>query len=149
MAEDLVIEVKDLKKYFPVTAGLIRQRKVAEVRAVDGISFEIEPGELVGYIGPNGAGKSTTIKMLTGLLVPTGGELWVNGRVPWRERRAHVAAIGAVFGQRASLWWDLPAIESLELLQHDNYLVRDTSTGERRYRFRYGIMRRWWQINKG
>lgn len=88
------------------------------VRAVDGISFDIRPGELVGYLGPNGAGKSTTIKMLTGLLVPTEGELVVNGRVPWRQRRAHVAEIGAVFGQRTSLWWDLPTIESLELLQH-------------------------------
>jgi len=88
------------------------------VRAVDGISFDIEPGELVGYIGPNGAGKSTTIKMLAGLLVPTGGDLWVSGRVPWKERRAHVATLGAVFGQRTTLWWDLPVVESLDLLQH-------------------------------
>jgi len=88
------------------------------VRAVDGISFEIQKGELVGYIGPNGAGKSTTIKMLAGLLVPSGGELWVNGRVPWKKRRRHVARIGAVFGQRTTLWWDLPVIESLDLLQH-------------------------------
>jgi ABC-2 type transport system ATP-binding protein len=88
------------------------------VRAVDGITFQIERGELVGYIGPNGAGKSTTIKMLTGLLVPTSGQLSVNGRVPWRERKAHVATIGAVFGQRTTLWWDLPTIESLELLRY-------------------------------
>ncbi len=88
------------------------------VRAVDGITFQIRRGELVGYIGPNGAGKSTTIKMLTGLLVPTGGELRVNGRIPWRERKAHVATIGAVFGQRTTLWWDLPTIESLELLRY-------------------------------
>jgi ABC-2 type transport system ATP-binding protein len=88
------------------------------VRAVDGVSFDIQPGELVGYLGPNGAGKSTTIKMLTGLLVPTDGKLVVNGRVPWKRRRAHVAEIGAVFGQRTSLWWDLPTIESLELLQY-------------------------------
>ena len=93
-------------------------REYRLVRAVDGISFDVEPGELVGYIGPNGAGKSTTIKMLTGLLVPTGGDLWVNGRVPWKERRAHVATLGAVFGQRTTLWWDLPVIESLDLLQH-------------------------------
>jgi ABC-2 type transport system ATP-binding protein len=85
---------------------------------VDGIHFEIQPGELVGYIGPNGAGKSTTLKMLTGLLVPTSGELQVNGCVPWRERRTYVATLGAVFGQRTSLWWDLPVIESLNLLQH-------------------------------
>ena len=88
------------------------------VRAVDQISFTIQPGELIGYLGPNGAGKSTTIKMLSGLLAPSGGELLVNGRVPWQERRAHVATIGAVFGQRTTLWWDLPVIESLDLLQH-------------------------------
>jgi ABC-2 type transport system ATP-binding protein len=88
------------------------------VRAVDGISFEIGRGELVGYLGPNGAGKSTTLKMLTGLLAPSGGELNVNGFLPWRERQAYVAGIGAVFGQRTTLWWDLPVIESLELLQY-------------------------------
>jgi ABC-2 type transport system ATP-binding protein len=88
------------------------------VRAVDGVSFSVEAGELVGYLGPNGAGKSTTIKMLTGLLVPTSGALLVNGRVPWKERTAYVSRIGAVFGQRTTLWWDLPVIESLDLLQH-------------------------------
>jgi ABC-2 type transport system ATP-binding protein len=88
------------------------------VRAVDGVTFEIQSGELVGYLGPNGAGKSTTLKMLTGLLVPSGGELWVNGRIPWKERKVYVAEIGAVFGQRTTLWWDLPVIESLELLKH-------------------------------
>lgn len=88
------------------------------VKAVDGVTFEIARGELVGYLGPNGAGKSTTLKMLTGLLVPTSGEVQVNGRVPWKERQAHVAHIGAVFGQRNTLWWDLPVIESLDLLRH-------------------------------
>jgi ABC-2 type transport system ATP-binding protein len=88
------------------------------VRAVDGVDFAVEEGELVGYLGPNGAGKSTTIKMLTGLLVPSAGRVEVNGFVPWRERRRYVAEIGAVFGQRSSLWWDLPVIESLELLRH-------------------------------
>ena len=122
-----IITVSDLKKHFKVYKhhrGAFRavrnlfSRAYEWVRAVDGITFDIQPGELVGYIGPNGAGKSTTIKMLTGLLVPTGGELWVSGRVPWRERRAHVAGLGAVFGQRTSLWWDLAVIESLELLQY-------------------------------
>lgn len=116
-----------LQKHFKVFKhhrgfwGALRNLSTREytlVRAVDGISVEIQPGELVGYIGPNGAGKSTTIKMLTGLLVPSGGQLRVNGRVPWREREAHVATIGAVFGQRTTLWWDLPVIESLNLLQH-------------------------------
>jgi len=88
------------------------------IRAVDGITFSIYPGECVGYIGPNGAGKSTTIKMLTGLLVPTSGDILVNGYIPWRERTKFVAKIGVVFGQRTTLWWDLPVIESLELLQH-------------------------------
>ena len=122
-----IVAVHDLSKHFRVHKhhrgawGAVRNlftREYALVRAVDGIHFEIEPGELVGYLGPNGAGKSTTLKMLTGLLVPTSGELKVNGRVPWKERRAHVASIGAVFGQRTSLWWDLPVIESLELLQY-------------------------------
>ena len=122
-----IITVTNLQKHFKVFRhhrgfwGAVRNlatREYTLVRAVDGISFEIRPGELVGYLGPNGAGKSTTIKMLTGLLVPSDGELWINGRVPWKERQAHVANIGAVFGQRTTLWWDLPVIESLDLLQH-------------------------------
>jgi ABC-2 type transport system ATP-binding protein len=122
-----IITVSDLHKHFKVfkhhrgPGSALRNlvsRQFEWVRAVDGINFRVAPGELVGYLGPNGAGKSTTIKMLTGLLVPTGGELWVNGRVPWRKRKQHVATIGAVFGQRTTLWWDLPTIESLELLQY-------------------------------
>lgn len=123
----MIIKVRHLSKHFKVyrhhrgAFGAVRNlftRAYTVVRAVDDISFAIEPGELVGYIGPNGAGKSTTLKMLTGLLVPSGGEIVVNGRTPWRQRRAHVAQIGAVFGQRTTLWWDLPVIESLDLLQH-------------------------------
>ncbi|MEW5988102.1 MAG: ATP-binding cassette domain-containing protein [Chloroflexota bacterium] len=122
-----IITVTNLQKHFKVYRhhrgglGALRNlvtREYRLVRAVDGISFAVRPGELVGYLGPNGAGKSTTLKMLTGLLVPSGGELRVNGRVPWRERRPYVAQIGAVFGQRTTLWWDLPVIESLDLLQH-------------------------------
>ncbi|NJN51135.1 MAG: ATP-binding cassette domain-containing protein, partial [Gammaproteobacteria bacterium] len=75
-----------------------------------------EPGELVGYIGPNGAGKSTTIKILSGILTPSGGHCEVLGLVPWRDRIRHVARIGVVFGQRTQLWWDLPVVESFELL---------------------------------
>ena len=86
--------------------------------AVQDISFEVAQGEIVGYLGPNGAGKSTTIKVLTGLLVPTSGEVRVGGLVPWKQRRQHVARLGAVFGQRTTLWWDLPVRESLELLRH-------------------------------
>ena len=95
------------------------------VKAVDDVTFAIEPGELVGYLGPNGAGKSTTLKMLTGILVPTSGEVLVNRRVPWRERKAHVARIGAVFGQRNALWWDLPVIESFDLLRHIYHIPPD------------------------
>lgn len=121
-----MITVEKLQKHFQVGKhrrglwGAVRNLVASEyntVRAVDGISFTVQAGELVGYLGPNGAGKSTTIKMLTGLLVPSGGELRVNGYVPWRERERYVAQIGAVFGQRTTLWWDLPVIESLELLQ--------------------------------
>jgi len=77
----------------------------------------VEPGELVGLIGPNGAGKSTLVKVLSGILVPDSGSVTVDGRVPWRERSAHVARIGVVFGQRSQLWWDLPTGESFRLLQ--------------------------------
>lgn len=122
-----IIQVSRLEKHFKVSkhhrgfwGSLLNltTRQYTLIRAVDGITFEMQPGELVGYLGPNGAGKSTTIKMLTGLLVPSGGELQVNGYVPWKERQAYVARIGAVFGQRTTLWWDLPVIESFDLLQH-------------------------------
>ena len=122
-----IIHVANLRKHFKVfkhRRGLLgafrnlTSRDYDLVRAVDGISFEVARGELVGYLGPNGAGKSTTIKMLTGLLVPTGGDLRINGHVPWKERQTYVADIGAVFGQRTTLWWDLPVIESLDLLRH-------------------------------
>jgi ABC-2 type transport system ATP-binding protein len=85
--------------------------------AVDGVSFSLERGEIVGYIGANGAGKSTTVKMLTGILTPTSGEVVVNGFVPWKERKAYTRTIGAVFGQRTQLWWDIAVIESLKLLR--------------------------------
>ncbi|HUF39252.1 MAG TPA: ATP-binding cassette domain-containing protein [Anaerolineales bacterium] len=113
-----IIKASSLRKTFRISTGGLFRRNRRTIHAVDGIDFTIQSGELIGYLGPNGAGKSTTIKMLTGLLVPTSGELLVNGRVPWRERIAHVAGIGAVFGQRTTLWWDLPVIESLELLRH-------------------------------
>ena len=101
--------------------GLFHRRK-REVRALDGVSFSIAEGEMVGYIGPNGAGKSTTVKVLGGILVPEAGQCEVMGRVPWRDRIEHVRGIGAVFGQRTQLWWDLPVIESFDLLR-DIYRV--------------------------
>ncbi|MCK6470298.1 MAG: ATP-binding cassette domain-containing protein [Planctomycetes bacterium] len=91
-------------------------REYKTLRAVDNVSFTIGRGEMLGYIGPNGAGKSTTIKILCGILFPTSGEVTVDGRVPWKDREAHVQRIGAVFGQRSQLWWDLAAGESLRLL---------------------------------
>jgi len=87
------------------------------IKAVDGISFAIEQGELVGFIGPNGAGKSTTIKMLTGVLEPSSGTISVDGYVPYKQRRRYVQNIGIVFGQRTQLWWDLAVIESFKLLK--------------------------------
>lgn len=121
-----VITVENLSKTYsvserrPGTWGAITSlvhREYRQVRALDKVSFAIEPGELVGYIGPNGAGKSTTVKVLSGILVPSGGTAAVLGRVPWEERIAHVGQIGVVFGQRTQLWWDLPVIESFDLLR--------------------------------
>ena len=102
-------------------AGLF-QRRTRAVEALKGISFTLEEGALLGLIGPNGAGKSTTLKILCGILEPTAGTCDVGGLVPWRDRVRHVARIGAVFGQRTQLWWDLPVIESFELLR-DIYRV--------------------------
>ena len=97
-------------------------REYETINALDKVSFEIEEGELVGYIGPNGAGKSTTVKILSGILTPDSGNCKVLGKVPWKERVQHVANIGVVFGQRTQLWWDLPVIDSFELLR-DIYRV--------------------------
>lgn len=92
-------------------------RNYTKIRAVDGIDLAIQEGEMVGYIGENGAGKSTTIKMLTGILMPTSGELKVNGMDPHREREKFVKTIGVVFGQRSQLWWDIAVQESFSLLK--------------------------------
>jgi ABC-2 type transport system ATP-binding protein len=87
------------------------------VKAVDGISFDINAGEIVGYIGPNGAGKSTTIKMMTGILKPTDGAILINNHVPYTNRIKQAQIMGVVFGQRTQLWWDLPVIESFKILK--------------------------------
>jgi ABC-2 type transport system ATP-binding protein len=92
-------------------------REYSETRAVDGISFSIEAGELIGYIGPNGAGKSTTIKILTGIIEPTAGEVHVVGLIPWQRRQDNARNIGVVFGSRSQLWWDLPLEESFDLVR--------------------------------
>jgi ABC-2 type transport system ATP-binding protein len=124
---DPIIQASGLTKSFqvkPRRKGMLGAlRGLADgpgrtVMAVDSISFEISPGEVVGYIGPNGAGKSTTIKMLTGILVPSAGSVRVAGLIPSEQRRQLASRIGVVFGQRTQLWWDLPLADSLELLKH-------------------------------
>ena len=134
------IIVENLVKTFRVAErapglwGAIRgvvHRRHRIVRALDGVSFTLDRGELIGYIGPNGAGKSTTVKTLAGILVPDSGRCEVLGRVPWRDRVAHVGHIGVVFGQRTQLWWDLPVTESFELLR-DIYRVSQREYVSRR-----------------
>lgn len=125
------IVVQDLHKTFRIAErapgmwGAVRglaRRTYRTVEAIRGVSFMLDAGELVGYIGPNGAGKSTTIKVLSGILVPDSGRCEVLGVTPWLERTHYVQNIGVVFGQRTQLWWDLPVIESLDLLR-DIYRV--------------------------
>jgi ABC-2 type transport system ATP-binding protein len=114
-----MIEVEHVAKRFVTwrkSGRLRRERRVVE--AVSDLSFRIEPGELVGYIGPNGAGKSTTVKMLTGILVPSAGRISVAGLEPAKRRIQLARRIGAMFGQRIQLWWDLPLHDSFELLRH-------------------------------
>ncbi|MBB4714932.1 ABC-2 type transport system ATP-binding protein [Streptomyces luteogriseus] len=119
------IELDGVEKVFEVrkkTGFMKRERR--QVRAVDSISFRVERGEMVGYIGPNGAGKSTTIKMLTGILTPSAGRLRVAGIDPSRERTRLAHRIGVVFGQRTTLWWDLPLLDSYRLM-HRMYRIPD------------------------
>jgi ABC-2 type transport system ATP-binding protein len=126
MPHQPLISVRDLCKHFRTfrrREGLwggiqnLFVREYQTVRAVDKINFAIQPGEMVGYIGPNGAGKSTTIKMLTGILVPTSGDMLANGFVPWKQRTEYVKSIGVVFGQRTQLWWDIAVVESFKMLR--------------------------------
>ncbi len=118
------IEAAGLSKTYvrhnaPKEGGISRlwRRETQRIEALSEASFAIERGELVGLIGPNGAGKSTTVKLLTGILTPTGGSCTVDGCIPWKDRREHVRHLGAVFGQRTQLWWDVPILDSFELLR--------------------------------
>lgn len=129
-----MIELQNIRKTFRVSrrgggmkaaAKALFHREYETVEALADISFCIGDGEMVGYIGPNGAGKSSTIKVMSGILTPDSGECLINGRVPWRERIAHVREIGVVFGQRSQLWWDVPVIDSFELIR-DIYSVEQT-----------------------
>jgi ABC-2 type transport system ATP-binding protein len=121
-----LIDVRELSKDFRTFKrregvwGSIQNlfvREYTTVKAVDRVSFAVKRGEMVGYIGPNGAGKSTSIKMLTGILMPSSGEARVNGFLPYRQRRQYVKSIGVVFGQRTQLWWDIAVVESFKLLR--------------------------------
>ena len=118
------IEAQSLSKTYtrlttPKSGGISRlwKREKQQITALTGANFAIEQGELVGLIGPNGAGKSTTVKLLTGILTPTSGTCTVDGRTPWENRREHVRHLGAVFGQRTQLWWDVPIRDSFLLLR--------------------------------
>lgn len=128
-----MIELKGISKSFKVAkrnAGLgnafkaLFNREYEVVKALENISFTINDGEMVGYIGPNGAGKSTTIKIMCGVLTPDSGECIIDGRTPWKNRIAHVREIGVVFGQRSQLWWDVPVIDSFELIR-DMYKINE------------------------
>ena len=126
------ITVDGLNKQFIVRKkrekGVLREKTV--IHALQDVSFSVEQGELVGYIGPNGAGKSTTVKILSGILTPDGGNVTVGGRIPWKERKEHVRHIGVVFGQRSQLWWDVPILDSYALLK-DIYRVPESDYRKR------------------
>jgi ABC-2 type transport system ATP-binding protein len=114
-----LIELEGVARDFVVQRARGRfRRENTTVHAVQDLTFSVERGTILGYIGPNGAGKSTTVKILTGILVPTAGRVSVAGLVPWDDRIAVARRIGVMFGQRVQLWWDLPLIDSLELLRH-------------------------------
>ncbi len=126
-----MIKVHELCKTFRVSkrapgfmsaAKALVRREYTEVEALKSISFDVGRGEIVGYIGPNGAGKSTTIKIMSGILVPDSGSCEISGRTPWKDRIKHVKEIGVVFGQRSQLLWDIPVMDSFELIK-DIYKV--------------------------
>ncbi len=129
----MLIEVKNLKKEYKTyergetfkdTIKSLFNRKTITVEALKGISFNIDEGELVGFLGPNGAGKSTTLKILSGILFPTSGDVNIMGYVPWTERKKYVAHIGAVFGQKSQLLWDIPPLDAF----HMNKAIYDIPT---------------------
>lgn len=124
--QNVVKEFKVLNRREGLKGSLkdLFSRDYKMVRAVDNISMSIEQGEIIGYLGPNGAGKSTTIKMMTGVLEPTSGEILVSGNVPYQNRTKNAQEIGVVFGQRSQLWWALPLVESFKLLK-DIYQISD------------------------
>lgn len=129
----VMIKLKGINKTFKVakrSSGISAafkaffKREYTYVHALKDISFDISDGEMIGYIGPNGAGKSSTIKVMSGILTPDSGACTINGLVPWKNRKEHASQIGVVFGQRSQLWWDVPVIDSFELIK-DIYRVND------------------------
>ena len=121
-----MIHLRGIKKTFRVArrgggmraaARALFSREYDYIHALDDLSFDVNDGEMVGYIGPNGAGKSSTIKVMSGILTPDAGECVIDGLTPWRDRMRHARNIGVVFGQRSQLWWEVPVIDSFELLR--------------------------------
>lgn len=142
MQSDYMIEVKGLTKTFKTykkekglkgTIKTLFKREVIEIPAVKEISFGIARGEIIGYIGANGAGKSTTIKMMTGILTPTAGEVIVDGRIPYQMRQENAKHIGVVFGQKTQLWWDLPVGETFAILKEIYEVSDDFYEAQMRY----------------
>src|SRR5438132_7905832 len=134
-----IIQAAELRRIYrvaqkaPGLLGAVRglfRREYKEVRAVDGVSFAIEPGEMVAFLGPNGAGKTTTLKLLSGLIYPTSGTATVLGYVPWQRTNAYRRRFSLVMGQKNQLWWDLPAQESFIL--HREIYVIDPGVFQRR-----------------
>ena len=130
-----MIELNNINKTFKVSkrnagfteaAKALIKKEYTFIHALNDLSFSINTGEMVGYIGPNGAGKSSTIKIMSGILTPDSGECIIDGLTPWKNRKAHVKHIGVVFGQRSQLWWDVPVIDSFELIR-DIYKI-DSAT---------------------
>jgi ABC-2 type transport system ATP-binding protein len=128
-----MIELRGIRKTFRVAkrkkgvlaaARSLFRREYDQIHALEGISFKVAEGEIAGFIGPNGAGKSTAIKIMSGILVPDGGECAVQGAIPWKDRPRYVGRIGVVFGQRTQLWWDVPVQDSFNLLR-DIYRLRE------------------------
>lgn len=137
--QNIMIDVKNVSKEFKKVVkesgfkGSVKSlfnKKVETIKAVDDISFTVEEGEILGFIGPNGAGKSTAIKMLTGILTPTSGDIVINGQVPYKNRKKYVQEIGVVFGQRTQLWWDLPLSETFTVLK-EIYQIEDNAFREK------------------
>lgn len=133
--EKEIIKLEKISKSFYITKrdskakNVIKtflKRKKEEIVALKDVSFSINEGEIVGYIGPNGAGKSTTIKIMCGILNPTSGNCVINNQTPWKDRKKYVSQIGVVFGQRSQLWWDVPPIDSFELLKDIYKIPKDT-----------------------